>query len=709
MTSKLKIDVAKIKEERKQYASKLEQYNKCKLKSRRISQAIKFDELKKFKGLESQLANEPSIPVEEYGDPVGMKVLDPEQYQCLWNISSAYKKTVHRKGQSCLKISNILKFNDYDKEEKKSMGQDLLYLMSVSPENTSDCVNILDQWVFEWQPTFLQICIMIENLGLDVGKELTKDYHFPNHYQAALESTKLGYNDFNSKASSTKQTELNSDCLKNVLKYLKSVVGYFEKNEVQSLLIILSALSLDKNCMGFKEAFNDLLNKCFGCLESADTDKILHTLYTKIENSMYQCYFVNKILNPCNSDTKTFTIQLSYLFMCNLLYNHELVFLNTSLNISDNNNQSDVALCQTKCENKKPMNLRSKRKLEQIPETRSSPKKLILGNEKSKSSSPKKWPLLKEKATIETRSSPQKLQLAREKSSSSSHKKLELGTQKSKSSSPKKLELGKAKEKLSLEKENSKLHNTKPIMKPTRKKGKSKIDAAQKSLLDYWKVREKSPDLSSVSSLTSKTKGNSVLDKGETSNATITLDLNPIETKVDLTETKVQTENTEDTLVNGNQDTKFKQESNCIDLTDQPDDPDDDVNPIDETLLVNCDQREIIFRKHKTTSVTFHRLYQRVRYSLQEHLNCPIRIYRTVNLLNNIVQLLVIDETNMPIVKLIMQELSHIQYKYYGLHDIHRHLVCMYLQQYTTIWGTHINLIRYRIDRRNEEEGDDSE
>uniref|UniRef100_A0A8D8YX16 Uncharacterized protein n=1 Tax=Cacopsylla melanoneura TaxID=428564 RepID=A0A8D8YX16_9HEMI len=233
MASKFKIDVAKIKEERKQYASKIEQYSKCKLKSHRIGQAIKFDELKKFKGL-NELVNQPSIPVEEYGDPVGKCVLDPEQYQCLWNISSAFKKTVYRKGQSHLKISNILKFNDYDKEEKKCMGQNLLYLMSVSLDNTADCLNILDQWVFEWQPTFLQICILMENLGFDVGKELTKDYHLPEHYQAALESTKIEYSEFNPKASSTKQSELNSDCLKNVLIYLKSVVGYLDKNEVQS-------------------------------------------------------------------------------------------------------------------------------------------------------------------------------------------------------------------------------------------------------------------------------------------------------------------------------------------------------------------------------------------------------------------------------------------------------------------------------------------
>uniref|UniRef100_A0A8D8ZZG4 Uncharacterized protein n=1 Tax=Cacopsylla melanoneura TaxID=428564 RepID=A0A8D8ZZG4_9HEMI len=408
-------------------------------------------------------------------------------------------------------------------------------------------------------------------------------------------------------------------------------------------------------------------------------DKILHTLYTKIENTMYQCYFVNEILNPCNSDTKLFTIQMSYLFMCNLLYNHELVLLDSSLNIIDNNNQSDL----TKVETKEPMNLRSKRKLEQIIEKRSSPKKLLLGNEKSKSS-PKKLQLDKEKSAIETapRSSPRKFQL--------------VGKEKSKSSSPMKLQLGKAKEKSFLEIGNSKLHSTKPISKPTRKKGKNKLDPAQKSLLDYWKVRGKSPDLSSsVLSLTSKTNANSVFDIGETSNATVTLDLSLTEA----TETEVQIENARDILVNNNLETK---ESNPIDLTEEP----DDLNPIDETILANCDQRELIFRKHKTTSVTFHRLYQRIRYSLQDHLNCPLRIYRIVNLLNNIVQLLVIDETHMPIIKLIMQELSLIQYKYYGLHDMHRHLVCMYLQQYTTVWGTHINRIQYRVDRRIEDVDD---
>lgn len=678
MTSKIKIDIAKIKEERKQYASKLDHYNKCKAKVKKASQVIRFDELKKFHALE-QLTYEPSIPVEEYGDPVGICILEPEQYQSIWNATSAYKRAIQRRGQSNLKISNILKYSDYSKEEKQSIGLNLFYLMSNNPEYTSQCITILDQWIFEWQPSFLQICILLENLGCNVRKQLGADYHIPGNYQETVEQTKLEYVEINSKTPS-KHLELNIECLRNVLTYLKSVIGCLTQEEVQSILVILSALALDTQCIQFKELFNELINKCFACLDldTSKTDQLLKTLYLMHDNSMHQCYLVNKVLNPCSDQCKPFVIRLSYLFMCNLLFNNELVVTSTSFSTSINNNQVDENDSNsevTKDDREHQRQLRSKRKLadskEKLSDFLPSSKKLQLAKEIQQN---------------------EKLQVKKETL-------------------------------VSLEKENKKL-NSKKSTKQTTRKGKGKPAAlgnpkqVQKSILDYMKYREKSPDLSlskspvkqttKVSSSNSPAKqATKLFPSNSPAKQATKLFFSPAKRtsprKLALLSeaTKAITDTTQNPLLGSSHTHPQTVEtlstlpsSNTIDLTC---DSDDTIPP------GNYSQKELIFLKYHSDIVSFSVLRQRIRHRLHDHLDNPIRIYRIVNLLNNIIQLLRIEEDSMPMCKLIMQELSHVQYKYYGLHDIHRHLVCVYLQQYTTMWGTHINRIQYRIDQRNQD------
>lgn len=625
MTSKIKIDVAKIKEERKQHAKKLELYKNAKAKTKRVNSLIKFDELKKFHALE-QIVSEPSIPVDEYGDPTGVCILNPEQYNSIWNVGCAYKRAVQRKGQANIKISNILNYSDYSKEETQEIGLNIFYLMSTHPDYTSDCVTILDQWLFEWQPTFLEVCILLENLGCDVRKYLTKKHYIPDCYEVALVKAKVDYEEFNTKPSN-KYLELNVDCLKNVLVYLKSIIGHYNQNEVQSLLVVLSALSLDTHCIQFKDVFNELLNKCFACLENTNTENLLHTLYLMIEKSMNQCYFVNKILSPCNNICQPFTIQLSYLFMCNLLFNYDLIELNTSTS-----NQSNVSTDNSQVKNNNQRETRSKRKLVESKEQ-----------------------------TVQSHSSPKKQTVE--------------------------------KVKLLLEKENTKLNNLKPTAKPTSQKGRGKgklkisnqVDKTQKSILDYWKIREKSPDLSKgstsvqVFSPKKQVEENTLKDLNDVSEVIEVANPDPSEKQEDIEVTDIQ-------------------DPICINLTEDPDS--DDALPINSS----CEQlRDLVFDKYKDDDISFPKLYRRIRRALQRHLNCPVRIYRIVNLLDCIVKLLRIDESNMATCKLLIQELSHVQLKYYGLHDMHRHLVCVYLQQYTTVWGTVINRIQFQIGRINED------
>lgn len=630
MTSKIKIDIAKIKEERKQYASKLELYKNAKTKQKKVSSVIKFDELKKFHALE-KLVSEPSIPVEEYGDPTGNYILEADEYQSVFNAMCAYKSAVHQKGQANIKISNILKYNDYSKEEKNELGLKILYLMSVHPEYTEDCVHILDQWLFEWQPSFLEVCILLENYGCNVRKHLGNHY-IPNCYEVGLVKAKVDYEEFNTKTCD-KYLELNVDCLKNVLVYLKSITGYYNEEEVQSLLVVLSALSLDTQCIQFKDLFNELVNKCFACLENTNTEHLLNTLYLMFQKSMDQCYFVNKILNPCNSVCEPFAMQLSYVFMCNLLFNYNLVELDTSIrNVSSDSGQ--------KISNKQ-RNTRSKRKLDES-----------------------------KKQILESHSSPKKQQVD--------------------------------KEKLLLEKENTKLNNVKAAAKPLSKgrgKGKRKInsevDKTQKSILDYWKVREKSPDLTNSLNTAPFSKNDEVDTKLKESNKILNGILGEGSNEGPVFSPKKEVKKKrEDVNVPSTQATA------CIDLTEDSQSESDEAFPTDAP----CEQlRGLIFAKYKDDTVSFLKLYKLIRKNLQHYLDCPVRIYRIVNLLNCIVKLLRIDESNMDTCKLLMQELSQVQFKYYGLHDMHRHLVCVYLQQYTTVWGTFINRIQYQIEQRQDD------